>query len=219
MEDNTISEQELKVISNNETVVDDYAAMFNPTPIERNVVSEVKGQILDNIKESDDFLKAAEKLFNEKTKADFGKEALVIQDQQLSNDYEKYVLTKKKQLLDLRTKKEKKLIVEQVSAEIQEQKIINAKRRYGYLTQVVNDDGSLKLDNDGNPIIDMSKFTPNKASNKFKEMEHNYKNMSKTFQKVIATTAKTLLILGIVSIVIWIGVAYFIPLLLPYATI
>lgn len=63
---------------------------------QRNIVKEIENSTLDNIKDSEDFKKQANNLYMQKSLADFESEALVIKNQELDNEYEKYKLEKKK---------------------------------------------------------------------------------------------------------------------------
>lgn len=179
----------------------------------QNIVAEQRGEALQAIKESEDFKKAAKQLYEKSVQEDFRAEALKIKDKELQNEYDRYALDKKKELLDLQVKHEKGLIKEQVKAEIQQQKIKTAIKRYGYLTPLLDDEGNAVKDEDGNVAVDMQKFTPNKLSNRFKELEFNYRNMSETARKILWTTIKTVVISGGIGLLCWLVYAFVIPIL------
>lgn len=186
---------------------------------DRNIVEEAQNSALEEIANSEEFKKNSNALYSEKVKADFEEKAIEIKSKALQNEYDAYALTKKKQLLDKRVKYEKNLIKEQVKADVQQQKIANAKRRYGYLTPLLDENGAPIKDENGEIQVDMSKFTPNKASNRFKEWEHNYNNMSKTARKAITTTSKTVIFLGLISLAIWAVVKFVVPFLQSIPTV
>lgn len=183
---------------------------------QRNIVKEIENSTLDNIKDSEDFKKQANNLYMQKSLADFESEALVIKNQELDNEYEKYKLEKKKELLNRKIKFEKSLIKERVKAEIKEEKRKIALKRYGYLTPLLNEKGEVIRDEQGNIQIDYSKFTPNKFSNVIKEFEYNYNNLNKSTRKLIWGTIKTILLIGAISLVgylIYLGGSWLFPLL------
>lgn len=189
---------------------------------ERNIVKESEQQRLDDISQSEDFNKATTELYNQKVKTQLTAEAIKIKSQELQNEYDRYALEKKKQLLDEQVKADKLLLKEQMKAEVMQKKINIALKRYGYLTPLLNENGEIMRDDDGNILVDMSKFTPNKMSNRFKEFEHNWANMNKSARKIITASVKTILILGAIAlgcfVVYKIG-AWILPMLGQVSTI
>lgn len=178
-----------------------------------NIVQEQKETTLNEIKESDEFKEAAKQLYQKSVQEDFKAEAIKIRNHELQNEYDLYALDKKKELLDLQVKYEKGLVKEQVKAEIQQQKIATALKRYGYLTPLFDENGNAIKDEKGNVVVDMQKFTPNKMSNRFKELEYNYNNMSKTARKIIWTSLKTLIFTGVIFFAGWVIYKFLIPFL------
>lgn len=167
---------------------------------ERNIVKESEQQCLTDISQSEDFKKATTGLYEQKAKTQLTAEAIKIKSQELQNEYDTYALDKKKQLLDEQVKADKLLLKEQMKAEVMQKKIEIALKRYGYLTPLLNENGEIMRDEDGNILVDMSKFTPNKMSNRFKEFEHNWANMNKSARKIITASVKTILILGAIAL-------------------
>lgn len=167
---------------------------------ERNIVKESEQQCLTDISQSEDFKKATTGLYEQKAKTQLTAEAIKIKSQELQNEYDTYALDKKKQLLDEQVKADKLLLKEQMKAEVMQKKIEIALKRYGYLTPLLNENGEIMRDDDGNILVDMSKFTPNKMSNRFKEFEHNWANMNKSARKIITASVKTILILGAIAL-------------------
>lgn len=135
--------------------------------------------------------------------AELRSEEVRIENKELQNELEAYILKKKKEELDYRAKQEKDIVRQEVKAEVFKKKYEIAKQRYGYLYKSTWEE---KLDEDGNTIkveVPSKDFTPNKTINKFKEIAHYYNNLSKTAQKVIWTTVKLVLVLGGVALGGW----------------
>lgn len=197
-----MTEQELDNIINEKAKAKELAVVEQSTqpPQERNIVKESEQQCLNDISQSEDFKKATTGLYEQKAKTQLTAEAIKIKSQELQNEYDTYALDKKKQLLDEQVKADKLLLKEQMKAEVMQKKIEIALKRYGYLTPLLNENGEIMRDEDGNILVDMSKFTPNKMSNRFKEFEHNWANMNKSARKIITTSIKTILILGAITL-------------------
>lgn len=185
----------------------------NVTPKTDSIVDEARQPVMQQIANSEEFKRETQKLYHKEVAVDFAEKTIKLADRELNNQYEQYALSKKKELLDLRVKYEKGLIKEQVKAQVQQQKIDIALKRYGYLTPLYDENNEVVKDKDGNVVVDMSKFTPNKPSNRFKELEFNYRNMSQTARKIIWTTIKTVVIVGLIALCGWLIYKYLIPLL------
>ena len=183
------------------------------TPKTNSIVDEARQPVMQQIANSEEFKRETQKLYHKEVEVDFAEKTIQLADRELNNQYEQYALSKKKELLDLRVKYEKGLIKEQVKAQVQQQKIDIALKRYGYLTPLYDENNEVVKDKDGNVVVDMSKFTPNKPSNRFKELEFNYRNMSQTARKIIWTTIKTVVIIGLIALCGWLIYKYLIPLL------
>lgn len=185
----------------------------NVAPKTDSIVDEARQPVMQQIANSEEFKRETQKLYHKEVAVDFAEKTIKLADRELNNQYEQYALSKKKELLDLRVKYEKGLIKEQVKAQVQQQKIDIALKRYGYLTPLYDENNEAVKDKDGNVVVDMSKFTPNKPSNRFKELEFNYRNMSQTARKIIWTTIKTVVIVGLIALGGWLIYKYLIPLL------
>lgn len=185
----------------------------NVAPKTDSIVDEARQPVMQQIANSEEFKRETQKLYHKEVAVDFAEKTIKLADRELNNQYEQYALSKKKELLDLRVKYEKGLIKEQVKAQVQQQKIDIALKRYGYLTPLYDENNEVVKDKDGNVVVDMSKFTPNKPSNRFKELEFNYRNMSQTARKIIWTTIKTVVIVGLIALGGWLIYKYLIPLL------
>lgn len=185
----------------------------NVAPKTDSIVDEARQPVMQQIANSEEFKRETQKLYHKEVAVDFAEKTIKLADRELNNQYEQYALSKKKELLDSRVKYEKGLIKEQVKAQVQQQKIDIALKRYGYLTPLYDENNEVVKDKDGNVVVDMSKFTPNKPSNRFKELEFNYRNMSQTARKIIWTTIKTVVIVGLIALGGWLIYKYLIPLL------
>lgn len=178
-----------------------------------SIVEQAREKTMQEIAASEDFKQATSKLYQKEVEADFTEKTIAIKNKELQNEYDRYALDKKKELLDMQVKYEKGLVKEQVKAKIQQEKIAIALKRYGYLTPLFDDNGNAIKDSDGNVVVDMQKFTPNKVSNRFKELEYNYNNMSKTARKIIWTTIKTVIFTGVIALAGWLIYKFVIPFL------
>lgn len=146
-----------------------------------------KEQLLAN----DDFKNLTQQIIERSAKAELTKDMLAILSEEQKNELSAYLLQCEKQKLDYRKKKEKKVVLEEVKAEVAEKKINALKRRYGYL---------YKLDENGQP----KDFIANKFVNKYKELINWWDGTSDGFKKIVK---------GILKVVLWGGIAALIILL------
>lgn len=109
-----------------------------------------------------------------------------IKDEELKREWEEYLLRKKKEEQDYRTALEKNLIRQEVKADVYAKKREIAIKRYGYLYHAA-EDGSLK------------DFSPSKVLNRYKELANWYKSLTDPTKKIINTTAKLLLRIGVIT--------------------
>lgn len=190
------------MIEDTELTIQEAKELIDSTNVvkSRNIVAEVENDTLDTIKNGEEFKQTTTALYHKKSLADYRKKELEIENVELKNKYDEYVLKKNKELLDYQIKYEKGLVKETARANIQVQKLDIALKRYGYLYPLLDENGVAKTDYNNNVIVDMSKFTPNKLNNRFKEFETNYSKLNKTTRKAIWATLKTVLILGTITI-------------------
>lgn len=176
-----------------------------------DVVKQQKAQDLSAIAKNKAFQEKSLGINMRGVGAELRSEEVRIEDKELQNELNAYILKKKKEELDYRAKKEKDIVRQEVKAEVFKKKYEIAKQRYGYLYQSKWED---KLDEDGNTIkveVPSKDFTPNKVINKLKEIAHYYNNLSKTAQKMIWTTIKLVFVLGGVALggwLLWEGIKF-----------
>lgn len=156
------------------------------------------------ISENEEFRRASLETHTREVSAELQSKANEIQDKELQNEYQAYLLKKKKEELDYRVRREKDIIKQDVKAQVFQKKYSIAKQRYGYLYNPTWQD---KLDENGKPmknengepireLVPSKDFTSNSFLNKMREFEHYYENLSVTARKAIWTALKTVLIIG-----------------------
>lgn len=160
------------------------------------------------ISENEAFRKASLETNTREVTAELQAKVNEIQDKELQNEYQAYLLKKKKEELDYRVKREKDIIKQDVKAQVFNKKYSIAKQRYGYLYNPTWQD---KLDENGKPmknengepireLVPSKDFTSNGFLNKMREFEHYYENLSVTARKAIWTALKTVLIIGAIAL-------------------
>lgn len=133
---------------------------------------------------SDEFQKSSKEITERATKAQFDKDRLDILKQEHLNELSAYVLACEKAKLKFRQEKEKKLIIEDVKADLANRKIETLKKRYGYLYK------------------ENEEFIPSKSYNRQREIANWWGGTSETFRKVVKSTAKAI---GICALVFTLG--------------
>ena len=152
-----------------------------------NLLKSQRKEDLANISKSEQFLKASEEINTRDVAVSMRKKANEIQNEELQRDWEEYLLQKKKEEQDYRTKLEKDLLKKEIQAEINEKKRLIAERRYGYLYDQKELNGKIVYKD----------FTQSKTINRFKELNNWYKNLSENMQKAISTTVKFIIKAGV----------------------
>ena len=169
-----------------------------------NIVEEQQMEDIKSFKDSSDFKSASKQLAERKVLSEFKKEALEVLSAENKNQLQEYLLKKEKERLDYIMEKEKPLIREKAKADLMEQRKKIAEQRYGYLykREIVDD-----IDENGNKIqkVQYKDFTSSKFLNTLKELATKYNNLSDTTKKSIWTTFKTILIIGVIVLVCYIG--------------
>ncbi|MBQ7798041.1 MAG: hypothetical protein IJ371_02855 [Clostridia bacterium] len=133
---------------------------------------------------NEEFKKSSREITERATKAQFDKDRLDILKQEHLNELSAYVLACEKEKLKFRQEKEKKLIIEDVKADLANKKIATLKKRYGYLYK------------------DGEEFIPSKSYNRQREIANWWSGTSETFRKVVKSTAKAI---GICALVFALG--------------
>ena len=194
-----IEEAQKKIIDLNNPIVATPEAENLPVTGETKTVEQIiedqKQRDLTAIQQDENFQKASHELNFRDAESNLTSKALIIADKELSNQYEKYKLDQKKELLHETIKAEKGLIKEQAKAEKYDKKRKIAEKRYGYLYDTTE---ITILDDEGNKITKTvyKEFTPSKAINRFKEFNNWYVNLTDGARKFIETSCKTILKLG-----------------------
>ena len=124
-------------------------------------------QHLTELKDSDDFKKLTQEITERKARAKIGSDMLEVMNEEHINALSLYVLDLKKAELDYRQKKEKKVIIKETKAKIEEKRINALKIRYGYLYK------------------QNEEFVPNKLHNKLKEVSNWWNSTSDNFRKLV----------------------------------
>lgn len=172
------------------------------TPIEdiRNLVANSNSNLAHNeiqneydrakqgLQNNNDFKNLTNEIVVRSAKAELSKDMLEILSQEQRNELSAYLLECEKAKLSYRKKQEKKVIIEEVKAEVSNKKIEALKKRYGYLYQ---------KDQNGEPIG----FIANKAVNKYKEFCNWWDGTTDGFKRIVKGSLKVLLWTGILTLV------------------
>lgn len=133
---------------------------------------------------SDEFQQNSREIVERATKAQFDKDRIDILTQEHLNELSAYALACEKAKLKFRQEKEKKLIIEDVKADLANKRIETLKKRYGYLYK------------------EEEEFIPSKSYNRQREIANWWGGTSETFRKVVKSTAKAI---GICALVFALG--------------
>ena len=140
------------------------------------------------LQNNNDFKSLTNEIVVRSAKAELSKDMLDILSQEQKNEWSAYLLECEKHKLSYRKKQEKKVIIEEVKAEVSNKKIEALKKRYGYLYQ---------KDQNGEPIG----FIANKAVNKYKEFCNWWDGTTDGFKRIVKGSLKVLLWTGILTLV------------------
>lgn len=155
-----------------------------------DVIKRQELKDLQAISENEEFQNASRELNTRKVAGKLEEEANKVLDKELQNELDKYRLKKIKEELDYRQKKEKRIVKQQVRADVKATKRRIAEQRFGYL--YIPDGTYTYVDKDGNEqtAIKYKNFTPSWSINKMKEVSNWYKNQTETVQKIIWNTVR-----------------------------
>lgn len=140
------------------------------------------------LQNNNDFKSLTNEIVIRSAKAELSKDMLEILTQEQKNELSAYLLECEKQKLSYRKKQEKKVIIEEVKAEVSNKKIEALKKRYGYL---------YPKDNDGQPVG----FIANKAVNKYKEFCNWWDGTTDSFKRLVKGSLKVLFWAGVITLV------------------
>lgn len=178
------NEQTEKIVNE---VVEKAKEQFNSTDVvEQKVLTDVATTIekqyeknRNELATKDDFIGLTEEITERSAKAKLGEDMLAVMNQEHKNALSAYALDCEKKKLEFRTKKEKKLILEDVKADIAQKKIETLKKRYGYMYK------------------DDEEFIPSKSYNRQRELVNWWNGLSDNIKKTIK---------GVLKVVIWCGI-------------
>lgn len=157
------------------------------------VKTEIKNQYdkdKQQLTNSDDFKKLTKEITERTAKAELSKDMLTVLNEEQKNELSLYLLQCEKQKISYRKQKEKKVILEDVKADIYNKKVEALKKKYGYLYQ---------KDENGNIL----NFVPSKSYNKYKAFVNWWDNTSDGFKKITKGVLKAIfwtLIVGVVAV-------------------
>lgn len=132
------NEQTEKIVN---AVVEQAKEQFNSGEVaEQKVLTDVTGAIEKQYEKSrndlatnEEFIKATDFVVKKGAEAKIRQDSLAILKQEQLNDLADYYLKCEKEKLEFRKKKEKKLILEDIKAELVQKKIEILKKKYGYM--------------------------------------------------------------------------------------
>lgn len=165
--------------------------LLTPSTLAHNEIQNQYDENKRQLATNEDFKELTQQIVKRSAKAELEKDMLAILSDEQKNELSKYLLDCEKHKLDYRKKKEKKVVLEEVKAEVSAKKINALKKRYGYL---------YKQDENGEPID----FVANKFVNKYKEFINWWDGTSDGFKKIVK---------GILKVIFWGGIACLIVLL------
>lgn len=159
------------------------------------VKAEIENQYAQNtsaLTQSEDFKNLTQEIVKRKAQADLSKDMLEVLNEEQKNALAKFVLDCEKDKLEFRKKKEKKIIIEEIKADLFNKKVEALKKKYGYL---------YKRDENG----DLIGFVPNKMYNKYASFCNWWANTTDGFRKIVKGTLKVVFWVGVAGLAIVIG--------------
>lgn len=159
------------------------------------VKAEIENQYTQNtsaLTQSEDFKSLTKEITERKARASLSRDMLEVLNEEQKNALAKFVLDCEKEKLEFRKKKEKKIIIEEIKADLFNKKVEALKKKYGYL---------YKRDENGELIG----FVPNKAYNKYASFCNWWANTTDGFKKIVKGTLKVVFWVGVAGLAIVIG--------------
>lgn len=144
------------------------------------------------LQSNEDFKKLTNEIVVRSAKAELSKDMLAILNDEQKNELTAYLLECEKSKLAYRKKQEKKVIIEEVRAEVSNKRIEALKKRYGYL---------YPKDEHGEPVG----FVANKAVNKYKEFCNWWDGTTDGFKRLVKGSLKVLFWSGAITLVVIVG--------------
>ena len=146
------------------------------------------GRAKQELQSNEDFKKLAGEIVARSAKAELSKDMLAILSEEQKNELTAYLLECEKGKLAYRKKQEKKVIIEEVRAEVSNKRIEALKKRYGYL---------YPKDEKGEPIG----FVANKTVNKYKEFCNWWDGTTDGFKRIVKGSLKVMFWAGVITLV------------------
>ena len=134
-----------------------------------------------------DFVKLTQEVVERNAKAKLGQDMLGILEKEQKNELQAYILKCEKEKLEFKKKKEKKVIIEEVKADISNRKIEALKKRYGYMYK------------------ENEEFIPNKFHNITREISNWWNGTSDNFKKIVKGVLKVFFWGAVAILVIKVG--------------
>ena len=159
------------------------------------VEQEIDRQYAENNQElaqNSELKEITEEVVKRKAKAVLSRDMLAVLSEEQKNELAKFILDCEKEKLNFRKRKEKKVIIENVKADIFNQKVEALKKKYGYL---------YKKDENGEIVG----FVPNKIYNKYAAFVNWWDNTTNDFKKIVKGTLKVVFWAGVVAVVVLVG--------------
>lgn len=159
------------------------------------VEQEIDRQYAENNQElaqNSELKEITEEVVKRKAKAVLSRDMLAVLSEEQKNELAKFILDCEKEKLNFRKRKEKKVIIENVKADIFNQKVDALKKKYGYL---------YKKDENGEIVG----FVPNKLYNKYAAFVNWWDNTTNDFKKIVKGTLKVVFWAGVVAVVVLVG--------------
>lgn len=185
------NEQTEKIVNE---VVEKAKEQFNSTDVvEQKVLTDVATTIEKQYEKNrselatkDDFIGLTEEITERSAKAKLGEDMLAVMNQEHKNALSAYALDCEKKKLEFRTKKEKKLILEDIKADLVRKKIEILEKKYGHLYK------------------ENEVFIPSKSYNQYRALVTWWDGLSINIKKTIK---------GMLRVCFWGGVAVLIVVL------
>ena len=164
----------------------------NNSNLAHNEIQTEYDKAKQGLQTNEDFKKLTNEIVVRSAKAELSKDMLAILTEEQKNELTAYMLECEKGKLAYRKKQEKKVIIEEVKAEVSNKKIEALKKRYGYL---------YPKDEKGEPIG----FIANKAVNKYKEFCNWWDGTTDGFKRLVKGSIKVLFWTGVITLVCVLG--------------
>lgn len=163
------------------------------------VKNEIKSQYEKDKQEvvnSDGFKLLSKEITERAAKAMLTEDMLRVLSAEQKNELALHILECEKEKIQYRKKKEKKVILEDVKADVFNKKVEALKKKYGYLYE---------KDENGNIL----NFVPSKTYNKYRAFCNWWENTTDGFKKIVKGTLKVLFWTSVAGLVVMLGYKFF----------